>query len=191
MVGKEEVSSLSFQVNTIKIAITGSESTGKTTLVKSLAKYFSGLYLEEYAREYIANLTRPYILEDILKIAQIQKKREENILRQNPNFFFSDTELLVTKVWSKNAFDKVPQWIESQLQKQDYDLYLLTNIDLDWEYDPQREHPKENQRLFFFNWYQEELEKYNFPYKIISGQGKRRFQNAINVIKEKFINIDS
>ena len=174
------------QSNTIRVAITGTESTGKTTLTKSLAHYFEGLYLEEYARTYIAKLQRPYTLEDILEIAQTQKKQEAEILKQNPSFFFSDTELLVTKIWAKYVFGKVPQWIEIALKSQKYDLYLLPNIDLDWEYDPQREYPNAEKRAFFLNWYRQELEEYQFPYKIIAGQKNERLQNAVEVINKEF-----
>ena len=60
-----------------KIVIIGPESTGKTTLTKSLAKHYNCQFVTEYAREYIDNLNRPYVEDDILKIAKKQIELED------------------------------------------------------------------------------------------------------------------
>jgi len=64
----------------IRIAVTGPESTGKTTLAKQLAEHYRGQYIPEYAREYIENLQNPYTFADI-EVLQISKLN--NIRRQN------------------------------------------------------------------------------------------------------------
>ena len=43
-----------------RIAITGPESTGKSTLTKALAIHFNTLWVEEFARTYLNNLGRSY-----------------------------------------------------------------------------------------------------------------------------------
>ena len=62
-----------------------------------------------------------------------------------------------------------------------YDLHLLTNIDLPWEEDPQREHP--TLRKYFFDVYKNELDSAGIDYRIISGIGKARLDNAISAIE--------
>lgn len=164
----------------IKIAITGPESTGKSTLAKELAKYYQTIYVPEYARTYMDQLNRPYTLEDIIQIAQGQLASEVEKLKQAQKILFSDTESLVTKIWSAHAYQTCPTWIEEQWQKQIYDLYLLMNIDLPWQADEQREHP--HLRDFFFQWYKKNLEEAARPFVIISGLGEERLQQAIQEI---------
>jgi NadR type nicotinamide-nucleotide adenylyltransferase len=165
-----------------KIAITGPESTGKSDLAKKLASHYNSVFVPEYAREYIDGLDRQYTYDDILTIAQNQLKQEAELEKQAHNYLFCDTELLVTRIWSLHKFGVCHDWITHQITSHNYDLYLLCNIDLPWEYDKQREHP--HLRQFFFDWYKNELDDFNLPYKIVSGRGKTRLENAVNLIDD-------
>ncbi len=166
-----------------KIAITGPESTGKSTLSAQLAQHYDTVYVPEYARMYMDQLDRTYTQADILRIAQKQVAMEQEFLSEARHLLISDTELLVTKIWSEHAFGNCPDWILENLEKQDYDLYLLMDIDLPWEPDPQREHP--HLRQYFFDLYQQSLENLKAPYVIISGNAQERLQNAIQAINER------
>jgi len=168
----------------IRIAITGPESTGKSSLAEQLAGYFKTEFVPEYARQYINNLHRPYVYEDILEIAKGQLKNENRICENAGKMVFCDTDLIVTKIWSEHAFKKCDPWIIQNIETHPYDLYLLMNIDLPWEYDPQREHP--DMRDYFFNLYRSELSFRKLPFKIISGTGETRLTNAIKIVKEFF-----
>jgi NadR type nicotinamide-nucleotide adenylyltransferase len=167
-----------------KVAITGPESTGKSMLAQQLAAHFHTVFVPEYAREYIDKLGRPYEYGDILNIAKGQIENEISLYPKADKFIFCDTELIVTKIWSENAFKRSDEWIIQNIKEHPYDLYLLMDIDLPWEYDPQREHP--HLREFFFNWYQNELKNYGFPFEIISGTGGSRLKNAIEKIQNFF-----
>ena len=159
------------------IAITGPESTGKSTVAQQLATHFNTLWVPEFARDYIAELNRDYTLDDLENIARGQLKQQQQAEATNPEILFTDTELLVIKIWSENAFGTCPEWILEALKNQRCDLYLLMNIDLPWEPDPQREHP--HLRPYFFDLYKAELERLNFPYKVISGSEKERIAAAL------------
>ncbi len=169
-----------------RIAITGPESTGKSWLTKELAKKFNTTYIPEYAREYIANLNRPYDFEDIEIIAREQLIQEENSIIKANNFIFLDTDFFVTKIWSEFVYQQCSAWITDQLIKHPYHLHLLCDIDLPWEYDPQREHPHKRKELF--DLYQSELIKSNRPFEIISGTGEARLESALNAIQKRFPN---
>jgi NadR type nicotinamide-nucleotide adenylyltransferase len=168
----------------IKIAITGPESTGKTSLAENLAKHFDTIYTFEFARHYLDEINRPYIFEDIEFMAKKQKEIEDEMLPKANKILFCDTDILVTKIWSEFVFNKCSPWIQKEFLSNHYDLYLLCNIDIEWEYDPQREHPHKRQELF--NLYENTLEKHNFPYHIIHGEGNQRIENAIRVIQQIF-----
>src|SRR5688572_18897723 len=164
-----------------RIAITGPESTGKSTIAQQLASHFNTLWVPEFARNYLTDLNQDYTLTDLEKIAKGQLELQQKAEAKNPEILFTDTELLVIKIWSENAFGTCPEWILNSLQNQQYDLYLLMNIDLPWEPDPQREHP--HLRPYFFNLYQAELERLKFPYKIISGTQEERFSAALKAVR--------
>ena len=54
----------------IKIAITGPESSGKTTLCKSLSEHFETPYITEFSRTYLENKNASYKQDDLDKIAE-------------------------------------------------------------------------------------------------------------------------
>jgi NadR type nicotinamide-nucleotide adenylyltransferase len=172
------------KISIIKIAITGPESTGKSMLAEQLAKHYQTVWVPEYARGYINGLKRPYDQHDILEIAKGQIHSEQDFYPEASKFIFCDTELIVTKIWSEVKFQNCDDWILSKIIENRYDLFLLCNIDLPWEDDPQREHPHE--REYLFNLYKGELISHGFPFFVISGFGKERLNNAIRVIETFF-----
>ncbi len=168
----------------IKIAITGPESTGKSTLCKHLAYHYRTTWVPEFAREYIGQLNRPYQYEDLLEIAKGQFESQRHKLKYTDRYLICDTELLVIKIWSEHKYGKVDPFILREYQKQNFDLYLLSDIDLPWKFDPQREHP--DKRQFFFKWFEKELKAKQANYRIISGKEEERLQMAIHFIEQIF-----
>jgi NadR type nicotinamide-nucleotide adenylyltransferase len=164
----------------IRIAVTGPESTGKSTLSRQLAEHYQTAWVPEYARSYIDQLDRPYTQADILAIAQGQIRLERESEAQANRLLISDTELLVTKVWSEHAFGSCPEWILQQLERQHYDLYLLAGIDIPWEPDPQREHP--HLRDYFYQLYRQELLSRGWPFVEVWGNLSERMAQAVNAI---------
>ena len=160
-----------------RVALIGPESTGKTTLCIELAKHFNTCWVPEFAREYISALNHPYTKEDIIHCAEKQLESEEHLQSKAHKILFSDTELIVCKVWLLDAFGECPEWIERKIMENKYDLYLLTTPDLPFIPDPVRENP--HRRQYFFDWYKAELEKRKFRYEIIAGLRKDRLKKAI------------
>lgn len=167
-----------------RVAITGPESTGKTALAKSLADFFGVEAVPEFARQYLQNFEHRYTLDDVIEIAKGQKRLIDDKKTKNERILIADTEFLVLKIWTKYVFKTVPNFIEEELAKQDYDIYLLCDVDLEWESDPLRENPDKAERVELFEMYRAELEKMKVNYKIISGIGNKRFQNALDLLKE-------
>jgi NadR type nicotinamide-nucleotide adenylyltransferase len=167
--------------NILKIVITGPESTGKSQLSEELATYYKTVFVPEYARGYIDALDRPYNREDILIIAKGQIRDEARMKQQAYRMLFCDTELIVTKIWSEVKYGICDPWILKMIEENNYDLFLLCNIDLPWEEDPQREHPHMREKLFSL--YLDELTNRGFPFKVVSGTGKERLMNAIGFVE--------
>jgi nicotinamide riboside kinase len=163
-----------------KIVFTGPESTGKTTLAEMFAKYYKCDYAREMSRSYLENIKRKYEYEDLLKIAKLQIEEEVRVMKTQPVFLFCDTDLLTIKIWSSYKFGTCDNWILEQINIRHYDLYFLCNIDVPWQFDPQRENP--NERGEFLNIYRKELDKHNKKHVILSGDAEERFKHALKTI---------
>ena len=167
-----------------KIAITGPESTGKSSMAESLANHFNTAWAPEYARNYLSKIERPYNEDDLLEIAKGQVEIEKEELNNASRFLFCDTEMIVMKIWSLHKYKKVDSQILDFLEQNEYDLHLLMNVDLEWQSDPMRENPDQGQ--FFFDWFKKELSDKNAKFEIISGHQTQRLECAINAIKKHF-----
>ncbi|MBW7937143.1 MAG: ATP-binding protein, partial [Flavobacteriales bacterium] len=105
----------------IRIAITGPECTGKTTLAQLLATHFNGLWVPEFSRSYLSSLGRKYTYEDLALMAKEQLNQEKKIWDEAKNKpVFSDTEMLVFYIWSMYRFDKCDQFIVQRIREADY-----------------------------------------------------------------------
>lgn len=163
-----------------KIAIVGPESTGKSTLAQALAEHYNTVWVPEYARGYLDQLLIPYDQTDLIKIANGQLRLEDEWLNDANKFMICDTNLVVVKIWSEFKFGMCNAGIVKKMLNRKYDLHLLTNIDLPWQPDPQREHPDKRQELF--DLYEAELIKQKVNYAIISGENQERIESAIKEI---------
>lgn len=164
----------------LKIALTGPESTGKTTLAEQLAGHYNTLWVPERARSYLEELKKPYKEKDLLEIARQQMEMEDELAKKANKLLFCDTELIVMKIWSQVKYGHVHPWIQEEMLKKRYDHYLLLYPDLSWEPDPQREHPHLREQMFRL--YQGELKFLKRPYSIIQGEGEERLQAAIKAV---------
>jgi len=165
----------------MKISITGPESTGKSWLAKRLAEHYSTAWVPEFARTYLEEIGRPYTYEDILYIAQ-QQQNSEVIAGQHAGLLFCDTDFCVTSIWCNVKYGQCHPWIETELDKNEYGLYLLCDIDLPWQYDPLREHPEMRRELF--GMYHKLLSEKHFNFRIVKGKDEDRLQNAIRFVDE-------
>lgn len=166
----------------IRIAVTGPESTGKSTLSQQLAEEFNGRFIPEFAREYIRKLSHHYTFEDVEAIAKAQVEQYRLTKSSSDNLFFFDTWLIITKVWFLWSFQKMPEWLDQEIRSCKMDLFLLCRPDLPWEADPVRENGGEN-RLKLFELYIGELKHYGFNFVEIGGVGEERLSNAIDVVR--------
>lgn len=163
-----------------KIAIVGPESTGKTTLARQLAEKYQTKWVPEYAREYLEGLNRNYVQDDLLIIAREQLRKEEQFEISANELLICDTNLVVIKVWSEYKYGSLDNWIENQVENRNYELYLLTNCDIPWEYDVFRENPDDREVLFLQ--YESFLKKKKLPYVVIEGSKAERLAIAIENI---------
>lgn len=167
---------------TRKLIITGPESAGKTTLAKDLAHELKVTWLPEYARKHLEILNRPYRFEDVIEMAQVQLKKENELFNRSSGSLILDTNLLVYKIWIQEKYNREVDWIEKEIAKSKNDFYLLCDIDISWTQDPLREHPKRIDRTRIFSLYHDFLKKNQFNFEIISGNKLSRLKKSIEII---------
>jgi HTH-type transcriptional repressor of NAD biosynthesis genes len=165
-----------------RVAVIGAESTGKTTLARNLAEHYKTVWVPEYAREYLDNKNAHCELSDIPHIAKGQMESESRLARRSNRVMFCDTDLMTTTVWSDHYFGQCPEWIKQAADEHNYDLCLLTDIDVPWIADPQRDRP--HMRDYFHDLFRRELESRQRRFAIINGSFDERFKKAIRAVDD-------
>lgn len=165
-----------------KVAIVGPECTGKTDLAQFLATQFKTEWVPEYARAFLDKLNRPYNQSDLTKIAHGQIRMEDEWIQTAKKVLICDTNLMVIKIWSEERFGNCDPEILQIIQSRHYDLLLLTDIDVPWEEDPQREHP--DKREYFRDRYLKETTDAKVPFVTISGLREAREKKAQEAIQK-------
>ena len=167
-----------------KVAITGPESTGKSTLAEKLAHHYKTDFVPEYSRTYLENFEGRYTENDVVEIAKGQHNLILEEEKKSSKILIADTEIVVCKIWVEYVFKHSNKVIDEILKQQDFDLYLLCDIDLPWTYDPLRENPNIEERKELFEIYRNTLEQMKVPFEIVSGNDEVRVNNAIKVIEK-------
>ena len=159
-----------------KVGIIGPESTGKSTLAAYLAQRYNGVFVPEYAREYMEAraCACEYTYQDVENIARYQVQQLQELFAlffegipkgYQSDVIFFDTELIITKVWFLHKYGYCPEFLEQALRDYPMDVYLLCYPDMPWQPDPVRENP--DIREYLFDWYEREIQALSIPYYII------------------------
>ena len=164
-----------------RVALLGTESTGKTTLARRLAERFETTWVREYGREYCD--TRPALslsLTDLASIAWAQATIEEDAALDANRILICDTELHTTATWSDLIVGTRPAWLTDAARARRYDLVLLLDHDLPWVDDGTRvlsdRRPEHTQLL------RNELGAAGRRYTMLSGSYARREREAVRLV---------
>lgn len=117
-----------------RIAILGAESTGKSTLADALARRHGTLWVPEYLREFVDTEQRVPFEDDQSGIARTQLAREDALARDPrvDSFLFCDTTPLMTAVYSRIYWGRVPAALLALEAAHDYALTVVAAPDLPW-----------------------------------------------------------
>jgi NadR type nicotinamide-nucleotide adenylyltransferase len=173
------------QKGTITIAITGPESSGKSTLVEALASQLpNARSVSEYARNYLTqhNKIKADHVEEIAQIWEMQCREWKQQQLKQPRYLLLDTDDLVIQIWMQEVFGtEAHAWKESH-KACTIDFTLLCSPDLPWKPDPLRANPNDRDRLFQL--FIQELEANGRSYACIRGLGEQRLQSALDALKD-------
>lgn len=164
----------------IRVVLTGSESTGKTTLANELARYYRAELVPEFVRSYAEKRSGVITFSDHGAIAHGQIALEDEVFAKTRGLVFLDTDLLSTVVYCNHYFGRCPEWIEATARSRRPDLYLLCDIDIPWVADGVRdrgERREEMQSLF-----RDAVGTSGAPHVDIHGNLPARIKSAIDAI---------
>jgi nicotinamide riboside kinase len=168
----------------LKIALFGPESTGKTTLAKQLAEYYETEWVPEFARDYLQEKWEENqhicVADDMLPIAYGQVALENKKLASAKKYLFSDTNLMVTKVFSEMYYGFCDPLLNEAALEHEYDLFFLTDIDVPWEKDDIRDTPDGRESVFSV--FKQTLIDTKKPFITLSGNKESRLAKAIAII---------
>ncbi|TVX86001.1 multifunctional transcriptional regulator/nicotinamide-nucleotide adenylyltransferase/ribosylnicotinamide kinase NadR [Paenibacillus agilis] len=170
-----------------KVVIVGTESCGKSTLVKNLANLYNTTYVEEFGRTYYERLggcegiTR---VEDYAEIA-FEHKYHEKVQLQNANkVMFIDTEAVVTQYFSQLYLSEKQPILDEIIKLQQYDLWLFLEPDVKWVDDGTRSFGEQEVRENNNNLLKEMLTQYGVQFVTISGNYQERLEKAVHYVNE-------
>jgi NadR type nicotinamide-nucleotide adenylyltransferase len=166
------------------VVVTGSESTGKTTLAGDLARHFGTVWAPEFARTYlddkIATLGLPLDEHDVEPIARGQLAVEHRAIAEARGLVVFDTDLVSTAIYARHYYGSCPAWIEQAARDRRGDLYLLCDIDVPWVAAPQRDRP--HLREHMHGLFVDALETLGARYVLIRGSWAERLTIAVAAV---------
>jgi len=168
----------------IRVVVTGSECTGKTTLARALAEHYRTVWVPEYVRQYVEEKGSAPEYRDVEAIAHGQIALEDSLARKASKLLIQDCDLLSTIVYSRHYYGDCPPWIEQALVDRQPDLYLLADIDVPWVPDGDQrdrgDRREEMQDLF-----REALAARDLKFIEIRGSREHRLKQAISAIESE------
>jgi NadR type nicotinamide-nucleotide adenylyltransferase len=135
----------------IRVVLTGSECTGKSTLARELADHYDAELVPEFLRDFAAQKGSPLELADADEIARGQIALEDEHAARARGLLIQDTDLLSSVVYNGHYYGQCPAWIVDAARERSPDLYLLLEIDVPWVPDGVRDREtrrEEIQQLF-------------------------------------------
>jgi len=169
-----------------RIALFGTESTGKSSLAEKLAAYFGEPWSLEYVRQFWDEHGGRIVAEDLDTIARGQIAGEEAAAGAARRVVFHDTELLTNVLWADLLFaGKCPPWVraEAEVRSRSISLYVLCAADVPFAPDPQRVFPDDEGRARSALLWKETLVKRGLPFVEIAGDWAAREARAIAAVR--------
>ena len=171
-----------------KVAVVGTESCGKTTLCKNLAKIFDTTWVPEYGRDicyaYKNHLTEAVFDEIVMK----QYMLDEDALYDARKFILIDSEAVVSQYYLGEYFPgKHSEFIDVFVKKQDIDLYIFLEPDVPWISDGLRFLGNPEVRKVNNNKLKELFNSYNIPFKTVAGNYEERLVRACELIEKHIL----
>lgn len=171
-----------------KVLIAGTESCGKTTLTKCLAKLYNTSWSEEvgryYARDYLGNDETIFTDMDFGRIAHLQYEQDYQALRAANKVCFFDTDATYTDYFSEIYQGHRNPLVEAYIDHTRYDLMLFLQPDVKWVADGQRLNGEQEKRMALSERLLNMYRYHGFGDKlvVVGGDYNARLSRAIDLV---------
>lgn len=171
-----------------KVLIVGTESTGKTTMTKYLAKIYHTSWSEEvgryYSTKHLGGNEDVFTIEDFGMIAYEQFQVDMDALNKANKVVFYDTDALITQYYADMYISQKSDLVEKFIDPSRYDLVLFFTPDVKWVDDGFRWNDKDEIRMSLHEKLKQMYIDHDFGDKIIeiSGNYNERLCKCIEVI---------
>ena len=162
------------------ICLHGPESTGKSTMAPRLARHFDTKCVAEFGRTYCEAFGTDLAMADLVQIGRSHDAKVQAALAEREYPLILDTDPLMSAVWADMLFGRRDPWFDAWTNVAD--LYLLFDIDLPWVEDGTRMFGAAADRQRFFDLSRAELNRRGVRWALVSGQGDRRYLQALAAI---------
>ena len=172
-----------------RVALFGTESTGKSALAAALAEHFAGPWAREFVREFWDRREGRIEAGDLATIARGQIVNEETAALAADRLLFCDTDLLMNVRWADDLFpSRCPDWVRQTADERArrYAVYLYCEPDLPWEPDPQRSFQDADQWQASAERCRQMLVSRGLPFVCIRGEGAERISLATDAVNGLF-----
>lgn len=170
-----------------KVAILGTESSGKSTLTHHLAKMYNTNYIKEYGRTYYDNLGGYETNIKDFPLIAYQHVLEINKGLNNANkVLFIDTDAIITQNLCEAYEGKSLTVLDEIIKLQEIDLYLVLKPDVDWVDDGTRIFGEDSERIRQYNSLIGKLNKFNIRYIEIEGDYLDRIYKSKKEVDKLF-----
>jgi NadR type nicotinamide-nucleotide adenylyltransferase len=160
----------------LRVVLTGSECTGKSTLALDLARAYGVECVPEYVRQFVTTIGGRPQFSDHGLIARGQKALEDDYRARATRLLFHDTDLLSTVAYCRAYFDRCPDWIQAAAVDRRASLYLLCDIDVPWVADGLRDRGDRREEMHAL--FEAVLREAGAPYAVVRGPRAERFAAA-------------
>jgi len=173
----------------IRVAVVGTDSTGKSTLAQYLGRHFRAPVALEFVRGFWDAHAGRIVAEDLPEIGRGQMANEDEAettaRRSNRPLLITDTELLTNVLYADLLFPgHCPDWEREEAEKRShrYALYLLCDTDVPFVPDPQRGSGDPRRRAMMRRLFREMLTSRGLPFVDICGDWAERERRAVEAI---------
>lgn len=170
-----------------KVAIVGTESCGKSTLAKKLAKLYNTTFVEEVGRKYCDKYSNKLTKEMFDLIAMEHFLEQEEKTTHSNKVIFVDTEAIVTQFYLNKYFPgEKSQLIEEIAKIQNYDLIIFLEPDVEWVEDGLRNEGHEETRKQNNEEMKKMFRERGINFVSINGNYEERFNKSREFVDKLF-----
>ena len=172
---------------TKKVCIIGTESCGKSTLTKQLAKYYNTNFVHEVGRDYCEKYKNQLTQNHFDSIALDHFRLTEKMAENSNKLLFIDSEAVITQYYATKYKYNQTSLIEEIVCKQEFDLYIYLEPDVKWVDDGTRfmgdDEIRTNNNLEL----KQMFHNRRIDFTIIRGSYKERFEKAKELVDNLFL----